>query len=471
MKAQVIMATLISICSSSVWAYFPSDSKPIIIAIVDTGVDINHPSLNSHIWTNQAEIPNNGLDDDYNGYVDDIAGWNFIGAREGSAHFILDNEKPLIAEQKLSKQIYADTSEIVREYNSLFRLTTNSHGEANARLEQLQFQISSKLARAHRLLSDYEFNRKVFETSCDILGIDPYELTDQNSLGEKPERGETAKTSAYNFLRQILASGIDYHFIQDEIKLFQTQIDFHYNINLDQRSGIVRDNPSLFIEKGYGNNDVKGPNPKHGSMVSLQVINSLNLSQGKILFMPLRAIPNGAERDKDVANAIYYAVDNGAQIINLSFGKYFSEWHGEVWSAMQYAERMGVVIVMAAGNDQLNLDEKPSYPNKTYLGVTLQNTLIIGASNSDNERASFSNFGESSVDLFARGERIYLEDFSPEPVSGSSFAAPIVTSALAELMLLTGKNPFEILSVLKDSASYSTQNIPILNFNQALDSL
>ena len=122
MKAQVIMATLISICSSSVWAYFPSDSKPIIIAIVDTGVDINHPSLNSHIWTNQAEIPNNGLDDDYNGYVDDIAGWNFIGAREGSAHFILDNEKPLIAEQKLSKQIYADTSEIVREYNSLFRL-------------------------------------------------------------------------------------------------------------------------------------------------------------------------------------------------------------------------------------------------------------------------------------------------------------------------------------------------------------
>lgn len=471
MKAQVIMATLISICSSSVWAYFPSDSKPIIIAIVDTGVDINHPSLNSHIWTNQAEIPNNGLDDDYNGYVDDIAGWNFIGAREGSAHFLFEDDRPLIADQKLSQQIYADTTEIVREYNSLFSHTANSHYQANTRLELLQSQISSKLARAHRLWSDYDFNRKIFESSCDILGIDPYKLTTLRSLEEKSEEEDPAKISAYNFLRQILASGIDYQFIQDELKLYRTQIDFHYNINLDQRTILVRDNPSLFKEKGYGNNDVKGPHPRHGSLVTLQVINSLNLSHEKALIMPLRAIPDGAERDKDIANAIYYAVDNGAQIINLSFGKYFSEWHGEVWSAMQYAERMGVVIIKAAGNDRLNLDEKPSYPNKTYLGVTLQNTLNIGASNSDNERARFSNFGEASVDLYARGENIRLEGFSRETVNGSSFAAPIVTSAVAQLMLLSEKNPFEILNALKDSASYSLQNTPILNFNQALDSL
>lgn len=447
-----------------------ANAEPITIAIIDTGIDVNRPTISSHLWINEGEIPNNGIDDDYNGFVDDIVGWNFIGAKDGNAKFEIKENSISLFDQQDDKQIRYDNKEIVREFNSLYE-KQNRNLDDSQRLAYLQSLINSKLERAHILLTQYQRDKRAFEFSAERLGLEPKSLKDVLSLGEKPTQGSES-ILAYDYLYDSIMFGIDYEFITKEIDLFQVQIDYHYNINLSQRSRIVSDNPEKFIEEGYGNNDVAGPTYEHGTKVALQLIQTLRERSTSIEIMPLRAIPQGAERDKDVANAIYYAVENGAQIINMSFGKYFSEFHADVWKAMKYAQRHGVLLVLAAGNDNLNLDEKKSFPNPSYQEERLGNVLVVGASDQNGNKTNFSNYGTNSVDLFTRGEVIATSGLPNENLRGTSFAAPIVAGCVAFLSSeRENLAPHEIVSILKDSALFSSQNIPNLNLDQVLNSL
>ncbi|MDW8297087.1 MAG: S8 family peptidase, partial [Raineya sp.] len=211
---------------------------------------------------------------------------------------------------------------------------------------------------------------------------------------------------------------------------------------------IVGDNPKKLREKGYGNNDVKGPDAFHGTHVAGIIAanreNNLGIKgvANNVLIMPIRAVPDGDERDKDVANAIFYAVDNGAHIINMSFGKGYSPNKKFVDEAVKYAESKGVLLVHAAGNDAKNLEVEPNFPNRYYAdGGEAKNWLEIGASSWHNSNdkfvANFSNYGKTKVDVFAPGVDIYStvpDKNTYKNASGTSMAAP-TTSGVAALLM------------------------------------
>ena len=144
-------------------------------------------------------------------------------------------------------------------------------------------------------------------------------------------------------------------------------------------------------------------------------------------------MPDGDEYDKDIALAIRYAVDNGAKVINGSFGKSFSPHKDWVYDAIKYAAKKDVLIVHAAGNDGYNIDETKNinYPNDSQDNIKefADNLITIGAINKqygENVVAPFSNFGKINVDVFAPGEEIYatVPNNKYKYLQGTSMASP-----------------------------------------------
>ncbi|MEJ0033561.1 MAG: S8 family serine peptidase [Bacteroidota bacterium] len=226
---------------------------------------------------------------------------------------------------------------------------------------------------------------------------------------------------------------------------FRVIVEYGYNENFDSRK-IVGDHYSDVYEKGYGNNDVTGPDALHGTHVAGIVAANRNNDIGirgianNVRIMSVRAVPNGDERDKDVANAIIYAVDNGASVINMSFGKSFSPEKEAVDKAVKYAEKKGVLLIHAAGNDSEDIDKENNFPTRAYIdGKEAKNWVEIGASSFGTDAefvASFSNYGKKGVDVFAPGVEIYstVPDNHYEIEQGTSMAAPMVTGVAALLM-------------------------------------
>ena len=157
-----------------------------------------------------------------------------------------------------------------------------------------------------------------------------------------------------------------------------------------------------------------------------------------VKIMAVRAVPDGDEYDKDVALGLRYAVDNGAKIINTSFGKAYSPKKKWVYEAIQYAASKDVLIVNAAGNDGKNIDVEKTYPNDSRdLKIEISdNFLTVGAMSANyNETlpASFSNYGKINVDVFAPGVQIYstTPENGYEKYSGTSMAAPSAAGVAA----------------------------------------
>ncbi len=159
-----------------------------------------------------------------------------------------------------------------------------------------------------------------------------------------------------------------------------------------------------------------------------------------VKFMMIRTVPDGDERDKDVANAIRYAVDNGAKIISMSFGKAYSPYKAAVDDPVRYADAKGVLMVHAAGNDGADLAKGKNFPTPAYLGGGHPvNWLEVGASSwkgGDELAASFSNYGQNEVDVFAPGVDILstVPGNQYERDSGTSMAAPVVSGLAALIM-------------------------------------
>ncbi len=420
-------------------------STNVIVGVIDSGVDINHEDLKAIIWTNADEIPGNNIDDDKNGYVDDINGWNFLGDATNETYEFV---------RILKKN--DDGSEVYKKAKAEFDA---KYAQAIMGKQQADFIMSShKTIAEHLKKADY--------TLEEVTAITP---TDQQ-LGQ-------AKQVMMSVIGQ---TGPDF---LGEISGFQEQVDgmVNYNLNMDfDGRKIVGDDPNDWNSRNYGNNNVIGPDKKHalhGTHVSGIIAQVRNNSKGgdgvadNVSILPIRAVPNGDEYDKDIALAIRYAVDNGAKVINGSFGKSFSPHKEWVYDAIKYAAQKDVLIVFGSGNDGKNIDlpGNRSFPNDSEDGVNeiASNVLNVGAlapSNSDQLIANFSNFGKENVDLFAPGVEIYATapDGEYKFEDGTSMASPNAAGVAALVRSYYPKlSAPQVKQILMESGIALTKDVKI----------
>lgn len=376
----------------------------VIVAVVDSGVDIDHEDLKSVIWTNTKEIPNNGKDDDKNGFVDDVHGWNFLGE---------SNNENLEMVRILKKG--DDGSEM---YKRALADYTKSLEEINESKENVDVILNA--------------DKKVREA----LKNDNYTLSELKDMPSVKFDLYDAKRIMLSYAEQ---KGTTFH---DDLKSAKDyvydQLDFNLNKNFNGRKP-VGDNPDNIKDTKYGNNVVYSKTRKdnlHGTHVAGIIAQVRNNGLGgdgvaeNVEIMPVRAVPNGDEYDKDIALAIRYAVDNGAKVINGSFGKDFSPHADWVYDAIKYAASKDVLIVHAAGNDSKNIDTEPNFPSDEVNGKEIaDNLLTIGALNykyGENVVAKFSNYGKMNVDVYAPGVKIYatIPGNKYKYLQGTSMAAP-----------------------------------------------
>ncbi len=431
-------------------------SRTVVVAVIDSGIDIFHEDLKDVLWVNSKEIPGNGIDDDKNGYIDDIHGWNFIGGKNGNV-----NE---------------DTYELTREYVRLKPKYENVDEKKISKKSQAEYaywkDIQSKFdKRSQEAQQQYNMYSTVYkninfgnDTLKSILKVDKITAAMLDTLKANNPVVAFSK-NAVSIIFQNFGTDVDVEDVLEEFKeaveYYEVQALYGYNTEFDSRA-IVGDNYANLNEKHYGNNDVKGPDSNHGThvagIIGANRKNDIGMKgiADNVRIMSVRAVPNGDERDKDVANAIYYAVDNGAQVINMSFGKSYSPQKEVVDKAVKYAESKGVLLVHAAGNDGDDIDTKNNFPSRFFMdGKEAKNWIEIGASSwgaDENFVASFSNFGKKSVDVFSPGVEIYstIPENEYKEQQGTSMASPVVAGVAALLMSyfpdLTAAQVREIIS-------------------------
>lgn len=420
-------------------------ARTVVVAVIDGGVDTAQVDLRETLWRNDDETPANGVDDDDNGYVDDVWGWNFIGGPDGRnvGHETLEVTRLHAACDEGGAPPAGLTCEGIDE------AYVNRRTETEQTLQQIE-QLEAALDFAEPLLRQ-------------AVGTDV--LTAEN-VGQIQSL-QPPVLQAKNIFLQLDAAGITRADLDEAKEAYEGLVD--YGLDPDFRTrDIVGDDFADGSERIYGNRDVMGPDASHGTHVS-GIIGAVRgngigidgIASGTRI-MTVRAVPDGDERDKDVANAIRYAVDNGADIINMSFGKPFSPRKSLVDDAVRYADEHGVLMIHAAGNDGEDLETASNYPTPVYDdGGRAANWIEVGAANWSVEglAAPFSNYGQTKVDVFAPGVDILStypgDEFRRE--DGTSMAAPVVTGVAAMLMAyfpdLTASDVKRIL--LESSTKYA----------------
>lgn len=433
-------------------------STTIIVAVIDGGMDIHHEDLKNNIWINVNEIPDNGIDDDNNGYIDDLHGWNFLGNSDGEN----------IAYENL------EVTRIYRKYKDRFeKLDPRSISDIEKPLfktykkaKKIYFEKLNKANDTKKQLKTFRDN---YETS--VNKVKSYLKKDTLDFSELSEIKSDDKDLMRHvgFLRFLYANGFSENALIEMENHNNEELNYHLNLNFEPRK-IIGDNPSD-ISENYGNNNVYGPEADHGTFVA-GIIGALRKNNigidgiaTNVKIMALKTVPNGDERDKDVAKAIRYAVNNGARVINMSFGKDISPQKYLVDEAIKYAQENDVLMIHAAGNEALNNDKNPHYPTKFINHNTVSNTWItVGASSfkGDMEFAAiFSNYGRKTVNLFAPG--VDIKSLLPENnygiLSGTSFSSPVVAGVAA---LIFSYYPELSAKDVKDIILSSTNQYPRL---------
>jgi cell wall-associated protease len=393
-----------------------------IVAVLDSGIDLNHEDLDGVLWTNTKEKAGNNIDDDGNGYIDDIHGYNFLG-------------------ESYNEQL---------EYVRMLRLNI---GDA-ATLSKAKAKLDAKYNEALQGKQQYEqilqavknadagvkeYLKKDTYTKEDLAGIKTTDEAMQRNIAVLNQM-----FSIQDSIPEVLKE------LNEGVKYYTEQLNYNLNKDFNGRS-VVGDDPYDISDLNYGNGNPKNrvDDESHGTHVAGIIAAERNNGKGvngvanNVAIMSIRAVPNGDEYDKDIARGIRYAVDNGARVINGSFGKSFSPKSEWVYEAIKYAAEKNVLFVHAAGNDGANLDDPTNgnYPNdQVNNGPEIaDNVITVGALNpkyGSELVASYSNYGKVNVDVFAPGTDIYSTfpnneyEYSP----GTSMAAPAVAGVAALVM-------------------------------------
>jgi subtilisin family serine protease len=415
----------------------------VIVAVIDSGIDTAHVDLKPVLWRNAREIPGNGIDDDKNGYVDDVHGWNFLGGKDGRNISVETLESTRIV-AKYGPRFAGKTSAQIKPAD---RANYTLYIKAKKAYDSKRKELTSELSQADQMTGPLTQMTGLLKEKLGVEKLDTATMRRAAAQVSDPEF-KGLLTSLYQNMKQGGIGDTDALLaeLSNELKDQREQLNFSMNTKFNARADIVKDNPDDLTQRDYGNNDVTGPDALHGTHVAgiIAAVRTNNLGvQGiagaPVQVMSVRAVPNGDERDKDVANAIRYAVDNGAQIINMSFGKEFSPQRPAVEAAYKYAASKNVLLVHAAGNEDDNLDVIPHYPSSFYIdGSTPPNLLTVGASgptDDENLPASFSNYSKRQVDVFAPGVGIFstLPGNKYGSESGTSMAAPVTAGVAAVL--------------------------------------
>jgi subtilisin family serine protease len=422
-------------------------TKKVVVAVIDSGIDTTHEDLKPVLWVNRKEIPGNGIDDDKNGYIDDVHGWNFIGGKDGR-NVSKDSYEAARVYYRF-KQAFADgtvdestlSPERTMQYNTFKKAKNQLESQAKeaAMYVLILKDLVSKLPSADSLLQM-------------ATGKATYTGEELESLNTADPAVVRAKSLLLGFFQQTQQmDNTNTSLIGDLLQFYdgeKSKLDAVEKAPPSYRADVVKDNYDDINDRYYGNSDVMGTDAKHGTHVSGIIGAVRNNSKGingvanHVEIMTIRAVPDGDEHDKDIANAIRYSVDNGAWVINMSFGKSFSPEKKWVDEAVRYAETKGVLLVHAAGNDAKNIDEEDNFPSRNYNNDTTQsfsNWINVGASGPTDEDivADFSNYGKREVSVFAPGVKIYSSIPGGNTYgdqNGTSMASPVV-AGLAALIL------------------------------------
>ncbi len=416
-------------------------SKTVTVAVIDSGIDTTQEDLKPILWRNPGEIPGNGIDDDSNGYVDDIYGWNFIGGKDG-------------------RNVKQDSYEGARVYWRLKEKYGDEIPDTNNLKPEQKLEVADYLRAKEKVVGSIDPKELLFMKRI-LPGLERGDSIIAKDLGKEEFSGtdlklynptlSDAKTAAAIYLN-ISKLNDNYDIsnkdILDDLKGQIRKGEAANSAPEDFRGNIVKDNEDNINDRYYGNNDVMAGTPTHGTHCSGIIAAARNNGKGmngvadNVKIMMVRAVPDGDEHDKDIANAIRYAVDNGAQIISMSFGKDFSPEKNWVDDAVNYAHSKNVLLVHAAGNDHKNIDSAENFPNPVFVNRAgrAKNFITVGASGDPTNggfTANFSNYGKQEVDVFAPGVNIYSTLPGGDKygnLSGTSMACPVVAGVGALLL-------------------------------------
>jgi subtilisin family serine protease len=417
---------------------------PIIIAVLDGGIDTTHPQIKPMLWNNPKEIPGNGLDDDKNGYLDDVHGWNFLGNAAGENINKASDEK----------------SRIYHRYKNEFKQDKLDSAAWDLKKKQDFYtwqQAAAEIVFTDDDAANLSFIKMARKAVVKMGLILIKEIEDTNFTTEQLETfqpiGKLTADTKISYLRTMQALGIDrmsgHHSIVEDLNEYISGKD-QSAVSIDTppedlRKKIIQDQYENFNDQYYGNNNITGPNAKHGTHVAGLAAGIVDTNFTKpnfsnpIQIMGVRVVPDGDEYDKDIALGIRYAVNNGAKIINMSFGKSFSPEQAWVDSAIRYAASKDVLIIHSAGNESYDLNNKSVYPSP-YSNVfkdKASNMITVGASSdpviAESLLTEFSNYGNKIVDLLGPGKKIYssLPNQQYGFLDGTSMSAPILSHIAA----------------------------------------
>ncbi len=447
-------------------------SQTVVVAVIDSGIDTLQEDLKSILWTNPKEIPGNGIDDDRNGYVDDVHGWNFLGGKDG-------------------RNVKEDSYEGARVYYSLKSKWDNKEVKKEL-LSKPEAEEYDMFERAKAEITDNDKAESFADVDVPAIKNLHKSLLKNDSIliaaiGKDTFTGNELEAYATKSMQERKAKNELLGIMKANNLLDQTNKEFIGGLNeyieyvegeqrkaaaknnppIEYRKNIVGDDETNFNDIGYGNNDIMAETPMHGTHCSGIIGAVRNNGKGmdgiadNVRIMMLRAVPDGDEHDKDIALAIRYAVDNGAKIISMSFGKSFSPQKKWVDEAFAYAESKNVLLVHAAGNDAKDVDTAANFPNPVYISGKgrANNVITVGASGDPKAgglTASFSNYGKKEVDVFSPGVKIY----STLPggknygnLQGTSMACPLVAGIAAlTLEYFPGLSAKQLKYVIEKSA-------------------
>ncbi len=445
-------------------------SSPVIVAVLDSGLDINHEDIRPILWKNTKEIAGNNLDDDGNGYIDDVHGWNFIGGQNGES---------VEAETLESTRFYRKYKEQFKDKNkfTIQKSEQDDYEKYLAFMKKFDEGVDKLEKSIKSNQEEYEFFNKLIPPLQKAVGKKSFTEKELRKTRIRDNSTDNLRSNFFRIIERNSAKNLTsvklikhYEELSSKMETLQTRLAFNYSLDFDGRS-IVGDQPNDMNEKIYGNNDVT-KRAEHGTHVSgiIGAVRNnkigINGIADNVVIMPIRNTPMGDEKDKDVANGIRYAVDNGAKIINMSFGKDYSPNKKVVDNAVLYAKKKGVLLIHAAGNDNKNTDYFYNYPSPLLEDSSIaSNWIEVGASGYEvNEKlvANFSNYGKYGIDIFAPGVDIYatLPENKYDTRSGTSMAAPVVSGVAALLLSYFPElTPEQIIEIITASGTLYTINV------------